>query len=100
MVFSPKIDRIIGRFRSQKDPHQSLPHNSTELQDQDKDVPSKVRQSMTQATLQDTPDVDLEDWKAGRSEWMIIIVMAVVSLMVALDATILVPVLPVSYTEV
>lgn len=35
-------------------------------------------------------------WKAGRKEWMIIIVLAIVSLMVALDATILVPVLPVS----
>ena len=35
------------------------------------------------------------EWRAGRSEWMIIIVLAIVSLMVALDATILVPVLPV-----
>ncbi|KAI9784712.1 MAG: hypothetical protein M1835_003515 [Candelina submexicana] len=33
-------------------------------------------------------------WKAGRKEWMIIIVLAIISLMVALDATILVPVLP------
>ncbi|KAL8889534.1 MAG: hypothetical protein Q9215_003188 [Flavoplaca cf. flavocitrina] len=33
-------------------------------------------------------------WKAGRKEWMIIIVLAIVSLMVALDATILVPALP------
>lgn len=37
-----------------------------------------------------------QEWKAGRREWMIIIVLAIVSLMVALDATILVPVLPVS----
>ena len=35
-------------------------------------------------------------WKAGRKEWMVIMVLAIVSLMVALDATILVPVLPVS----
>lgn len=35
-------------------------------------------------------------WKAGREEHMIITVLAIVSLMVALDATILVPVLPVS----
>ncbi|KAL8721430.1 MAG: hypothetical protein Q9225_001905 [Loekoesia sp. 1 TL-2023] len=34
------------------------------------------------------------EWRAGRKEWMIIIVLAIVSLMVALDATILVPVLP------
>lgn len=41
-----------------------------------------------------TPDPDPE-WKAGKEEWMIILVIAIVSLMVALDATILVPVLPV-----
>ena len=39
-----------------------------------------------------TPD---PEWKAGKEEWMIILVIAIVSLMVALDATILVPVLPV-----
>ena len=38
----------------------------------------------------------LQDWKAGRGEWMIIIVLAIVSLMVALDATILVSALSVS----
>ena len=37
-----------------------------------------------------------QEWKAGRKEWMIILVLATVSLMVALDATILVSVLPVS----
>ena len=36
------------------------------------------------------------EWKAGRGEWMIIIVLAIVSLMVALDATILVSALSVS----
>ncbi len=36
------------------------------------------------------------EWKAGRAEWMIIIVLAIVSLMVALDATILVSALSVS----
>ena len=40
-----------------------------------------------------------QEWKAGKKEWMIIIVLAIVSLMVALDATILVPVLPVSALE-
>lgn len=40
-----------------------------------------------------------QEWKAGRKEWMIIIVLAIVSLMVALDATILVPVLPVSASK-
>ncbi|KAB2570574.1 Efflux pump FUS6 [Lasiodiplodia theobromae] len=35
-----------------------------------------------------------DDWKAGRAEWMIIIVLAFVSLMVSIDATILVTALP------
>lgn len=35
------------------------------------------------------------EWKAGKEEWLIMAVIAIVSLMVALDATILVPVLPV-----
>ena len=43
-----------------------------------------------------TPDLE---WKAGKEEWMVILVIAIVSLMVALDATILVPVLPVGGSE-
>lgn len=35
------------------------------------------------------------DWKVGKEEWAIVIVLAIVSLMVALDATILVTALPV-----
>lgn len=35
-------------------------------------------------------------WQAGRQEWLIVICLAIVSLMVALDATIVIPVLPVS----
>ena len=34
------------------------------------------------------------DWKPQRHEWMVMITLATISLMVALDATILVPVLP------
>lgn len=37
-----------------------------------------------------------QEWKASRREWLIIIVLATISLMVSLDATILVPILPVS----
>lgn len=36
------------------------------------------------------------DWTAGRQEWLIMIVLLIVSLMASIDATILVPVLPVS----
>lgn len=41
-----------------------------------------------------TPEVD--DWKPGPKEYALMITLSVISLMVALDATILVPVLPVS----
>ncbi|RMD42684.1 hypothetical protein DV735_g2406, partial [Chaetothyriales sp. CBS 134920] len=37
---------------------------------------------------------DPDPWKPGRSEWLVMITMAVCSLTVALDSTILVPVLP------
>ena len=60
---------------------------------------SETRESSTSLNRQGSvkePNTSGEDWKAGRAEWMIIIVIAIVSLMVALDATILVPVLPVS----
>ena len=43
-----------------------------------------------------TPD---REWKAGKEEWMIILVISTVSLMVALDATILVCALPVGVSE-
>ena len=45
---------------------------------------------------QQSPMLSDQEWKAGRKEWMIIIVISTVSLMVALDATILVTALPVS----
>lgn len=35
------------------------------------------------------------DWKPGKAEWLILICLALLSLVVSLDATILVPVLPV-----
>ena len=47
-------------------------------------------------TAMEIPKEPPPDWKAGRGEWMIIIVLAIVSLMVALDATILVSALAVS----
>lgn len=40
-----------------------------------------------------------QEWKAERNEWMIIIVLAMVKLMVDLDATILVPAFPVSVLD-
>ncbi|KAI4212375.1 MAG: hypothetical protein LQ351_004945 [Letrouitia transgressa] len=43
-----------------------------------------------------TQEIDLH-WKAGRQEWLILAVLVIISLMAALDATVLVPVLPVSF---
>jgi hypothetical protein len=38
------------------------------------------------------------EWKPGLGEWAILACLAIVSLVVALDATILVPVLPVKFS--
>jgi hypothetical protein len=38
-----------------------------------------------------------EEWKPGRGEWLILICLTILSLVVSLDATILVPVLPVCF---
>jgi hypothetical protein len=42
----------------------------------------------------DSVEEMLDDWKPQRQEWMVIITLATISLVVALDATILVTVLP------
>jgi len=39
--------------------------------------------------------VSQNEWKAGKQEWLIVICLGIVCLMVALDATIVVPALPV-----
>lgn len=44
----------------------------------------------------ETGELREEEWTAGKEEYGVMITMAVISLMVALDATILVSVLPVS----
>jgi hypothetical protein len=36
-----------------------------------------------------------EEWKPQKGEWLIMITLALISLMAALDATILVPIIPV-----
>ncbi|KAL1598942.1 hypothetical protein SLS60_008087 [Paraconiothyrium brasiliense] len=41
-------------------------------------------------------DIPAEEWKPEKKEWIIMISLSIISLMVALDATILVTVLPVS----
>lgn len=82
----------------------SLPRANNEANDYENDekVSIETENSMTQiipqAPKQGSTASDPE-WRAGRNEWMVIIVVAFVSLMVALDATILVPVLPVSLAE-
>jgi hypothetical protein len=41
------------------------------------------------------PEREPADWKPGRQQWAVILTLAFISLIVALDATILVSVLPV-----
>lgn len=63
-------------------------------------TPSGKREHMNAAIASDGPDQSLTEnpppeWEAGKGEWLIILVLAIVSLMVAIDATILVTALPV-----
>jgi len=56
-----------------------------------KHAPVDTATQITSATPT-TPEIE---WKAGKQEWLIVICLATVSLMVALDATIIVTPLPV-----
>jgi hypothetical protein len=48
-----------------------------------------------------SPDVQsFADWKPSKAEWLMIVCFMIVSLVVALDATILVPILPVRYPAI
>ena len=92
--------------QSRDDPQQggkgSLPWKNNEensLEDEKREkLPDEIERADDQVDLHNPNRVSMAlipQWKAGKGEWMIIIVMAIVSLMVAIDATILVPALPV-----
>lgn len=66
----------------------SLANDDTELVTPP-DAQDKAATTISATLIQD-------DWKAGKQEWLIVICLGVVCLMVALDATIVVPALPVS----
>ena len=57
-----------------------------------KHTPDNTATQVASATSTTTPE---DEWKAGKQEWLIVICLATVSLMVALDATIIVTPLPV-----
>jgi len=57
-----------------------------------KHTPGDTATQVASATSTATPAIE---WKAGKQEWLIVICLATVSLMVALDATIIVTPLPV-----
>jgi hypothetical protein len=62
--------------------------------------PTSERQSGTEVKCVSSNSSNISpdppsDWKPSRGEWLMIICFMIVSLVVALDATILVPVLPV-----
>lgn len=64
--------------------------------------PNEREDSYSQITRRFPPEVPtpaVPEWRAGRQEWFIIVVLSLISVMVALDATILVPVLPVSVSK-
>lgn len=49
-------------------------------------------------SLHSNPESDVvTEWRPRKGEYLVMITLSIISLMVALDATILVPVLPVSY---
>lgn len=98
------IQHTSHQAQQQNDGDLSRAKENSKLHTEDDKVPSsEIDDSKKVITLQNADSVtaapDLE-WKAGKEEWMIILVIAVVSLMVALDATILVSVLPVGGFEV
>ncbi|KAF1960648.1 MFS general substrate transporter [Byssothecium circinans] len=60
-------------------------------------IPEELASSNTSVTMCDMEEarnVPVEEWKPERKEWFIMVSLAIISLMVALDATILVTVLP------
>jgi hypothetical protein len=56
----------------------------------------KSGHSQQSLPISDASEDEFENWKAGRQQLMILGCLAIVSLVVALDGTVLVPVLPVS----
>jgi len=61
-----------------------------------KHAPDDTGTEVESATSATTPQ---DQWKAGKQEWLIVLCLATVSLMVALDATIVVTPLPVSVSR-
>ena len=58
-------------------------------------MPDSCRESENE-TLNNSDKKDLvEEWKASRQVWLITVTLVIISIMVSLDATVLVPVLPV-----
>lgn len=70
---------------------ENYPTEKAPSREREDDKPAIASGGLNQA-LTDDPR---PEWKAGKGEWLIIVVLAIVSLMVAIDATILVTALPV-----
>ena len=97
------IQHTSHRAQQQNDGDLPRANENPSLHTEDDKIPGSENDNSSKKITPLDPDSvtavpDLE-WKAGKEEWMIILVIAVVSLMVALDATILVPVLPVGGFE-
>ena len=58
-------------------------------------MPDLSREPEKETTDSSDGDDLVEEWKANRQVWLITVTLVIVSIMVSLDATVLVPVLPV-----
>lgn len=72
---------------------------SSPISTDDDNMDAKARSTFAQMPLDEDEEAQATLWKPSKSEYMVMITMAVSSLMVALDATILVPALPVLATD-
>jgi hypothetical protein len=70
---------------------ENSPTEKTPRGNREYDNPAITADLPNQLSTEDPPP----PWKAGQEEWLIILVLTIVSLMVAIDATILVTALPV-----
>ncbi len=93
------VEHSIEPAQRQEEVNLRQANDRATLHENDEKIPKESEHSSAKPVTQEPDQLSTAsdpEWKAGRDEWMIIVVLAIVSLMVALDATILVPVLPVS----
>jgi hypothetical protein len=86
------LETATGQSFANRTPPYSL-HSNIDI-DIEKDGRMDVIVTDVEAVVEKAEKETLLEWKPRRQEWFVMITLATISLMVALDATILVPVLP------